>query len=99
MLVKGEIPEFPQQAVGGDLFKGLVFVLDSALANWAAFSRNLLTHVNPYTGLAWKDDPALAGLSLVNEDTIFGLWYQKDLNDMYNNQRFGAGPSSGASRT
>lgn len=90
VLVKGEIPEFPDQAVSGDLFKGLVFVLDSAMANWAAFSRNLLTHVNPYTGLAWKDDPALVGISLVNEDTIFGLWYQKDLSDIYNNRRFGA---------
>jgi hypothetical protein len=89
VLVKGEIPELPEQAVSGDTFKGLVLTLDSAWANWAAFSKNLLTHINPYTGLAWKDDPALVGISLVNEDTIFGLWYQKDLNDLYNNRRFG----------
>lgn len=40
----------------------------AAMANWKAFSRNLLTHVNPYTGLALKDEPAMIVLNLVNED-------------------------------
>src|SRR5437870_1240767 len=31
------------------------------------FARALLDHKNPYTGLRWADDPALAWLSLVNE--------------------------------
>jgi len=40
----------------------------AAMANWKAFTRTLLTHVNPYTGLALKDEPAMIVLSLVNED-------------------------------
>jgi len=34
------------------------------------FTRNLLTTVNPYTGLALKDDPALTCISILNENTI-----------------------------
>ncbi len=35
------------------------------------YLRALLTHVNPYTKLAYKDDPALAVLEVHNEDCIF----------------------------
>lgn len=34
------------------------------------FIKNLLTHVNPYTGIAYKDDPQLLTLSVVNENPI-----------------------------
>jgi hypothetical protein len=57
----------------GDLgfqFKRLVHVSDRAFNNWKEFSRALLNHKNPYTGLAWKDDPAIALISLVNEDNL-----------------------------
>jgi len=57
----------------GDLayrFKSLVQVSDAAFNNWKEFARVLLTHKNPYTGLAWKDDPAIAFISLVNEDNL-----------------------------
>lgn len=48
-------------------FKMLVPVNAEAMANWKAFSRNLLTHVNPHTGLRWADDPALGWISMINE--------------------------------
>lgn len=66
---KGEIPELPDLDLDMTSFKSLVFVLDSVMDNWKEFSRNLLTHVNPYTKLAWKDDPALITICLVNEAT------------------------------
>jgi hypothetical protein len=66
-LPKGAVPEFPNDEVE---FKPMMFVSDGVMANWREFSRNLLTHVNPYTGLRWADDPALAHVSLVNEDPI-----------------------------
>ena len=72
-LAKGEVEELPDLAPGPDQFKALPFVSESAMRSWEAFSANLLNHVNPYTGLAWKDDPAIVTISLINEDTIFAV--------------------------
>ena len=49
------------------LVKGLFLVHEPAFENWKAFARNLFTHVNPYTGLRYADDPAMPFISLVNE--------------------------------
>ncbi len=70
----GEIPEFPgkQFQLGG--YKALVCVLKSARENLKEFSRAWLTHVNPYTGLALKDDPVLFSLSLINENDVYRTW-------------------------
>ncbi|MBQ6534573.1 MAG: beta-galactosidase, partial [Opitutales bacterium] len=38
--------------------------------NWKKFTQKWLNHVNPYTGIAWKDDPALLSLEYYNELTI-----------------------------
>lgn len=73
------VSRFPQEIIAElgrparhwEEFKFLIHLLDAPRKNWEYFSRNFLGHVNPYTGLAWKDDPALATLSLVNEDAIF----------------------------
>ena len=54
--------------------KAAFFVSQKASDNFRAFAKKLLEHVNPYTGLAWKDEPALVSLSLVNENTIFGIY-------------------------
>ena len=35
------------------------------------FSKNLWSHVNPYTGLAYKDDPAIAMMEFANENDLF----------------------------
>jgi len=35
------------------------------------FARDLWTHINPYTGLAYKDDPAIALTELKNESDLF----------------------------
>ncbi len=65
-LEVGEIPEFPGQRVWQETFKPLLFVLDSVMENWKRFTANWLNHRNPYTGLTWKEDPALVSVSLVN---------------------------------
>ena len=54
--------------IGMDEFKMAVHVNDRAFENYKTFARALLGHVNPYTKLRYADDPALAWLSLVNED-------------------------------
>lgn len=35
------------------------------------YARDLLTHVNPYTGLAYADDPAMAMVLITNENDMF----------------------------
>lgn len=48
-------------------YKILVPVHEGAFQNLIHFSRQLLTHVNPYTGRRYADEPALAWLALINE--------------------------------
>jgi hypothetical protein len=63
-------------------FKVLAVNNEKAFDNWKAFTRNLLTHVNPYTGRAYKDDPGLAWLSLINEGNLGNyLSLAKDIPD------------------
>ncbi len=45
----------------------------------------VLAHKNPYTGLRYVDDPALAVLEVRNEDSIFWHW---PLNDLVQGQKF-----------
>ena len=53
-----------------DTFKILVPVVPAAFENWKAFSQALLSHVNPYTHGRYADDPAVAWLSVMNEDNL-----------------------------
>lgn len=41
------------------------------------YIKGLLTHVNRYTGKALKDEPAIAMLMLINEQTMFFDWNSK----------------------
>lgn len=54
--------------IGMDEYKMAVHVNERAYEDYKAFARALLDHVNPYTRLRYADDPALAWVSLVNED-------------------------------
>ncbi len=57
-------------------YKDLVLLHEPAFANWAAFAKAFLSHVNPYTGRAYRDEPGLAFVSLVNEGG-FNLHWDK----------------------
>lgn len=67
---KGEIPEFPDRALNMGEYKGLFWLMDSVFENWKEYCRTFLNHVNPYTGLALKDDPVLISLNIINEGNI-----------------------------
>lgn len=56
--------------LGMDEYKALVLVHEGAFSNLCSFARQWMTHVNPYTGLRWADDPTLAFLAFVNEGHI-----------------------------
>jgi len=75
--------ELPDRGAGKST-SGVVTIMQQLQdAQWQ-WESTLLEHVNPYTGLAYKDDPALAIVEVHNEDSIF--WHAP-LNDLaeYNN--------------
>lgn len=71
MIAFGLPPEAAEGLSGGEaarIFKTAIRFSEPAFEAWAAFSRALLTHRNPHTGLTWAEDPALVGICPVNED-------------------------------
>lgn len=54
-------------------YKRLCAINENAFASWEKFTRNLLTHVNPLTGLSYAQDPSLAFICLINEGTLDGF--------------------------
>ena len=71
-LAKGEVAEFPDETLNVHEFKTMIHFSPSAMKIWETFALNMMNHINPYTKLAWKDEPAIAFVSLVNEDAILG---------------------------
>ncbi|NMA45394.1 MAG: hypothetical protein GX945_02415 [Lentisphaerae bacterium] len=39
------------------------------------FHRDFMTHVNPYSGRAYKDDPGIVTLEIANENSVVNAWY------------------------
>lgn len=62
--------ELPPQGAGRDCYGMATFIEEYQDSQWR-YARLLLEHVNPYTGLAYKDDPALALVEARNEDSVF----------------------------
>ncbi len=67
--------------IDGETFKHLVPVHEGVWSNFTAFARNFLGHENPYTGRTLAKEPAMVGLSLVNEGPLdhkppawYGRW-------------------------
>ena len=63
------------------IFKALCALYEPAFQNWCAYAKNLMTHVNPYTGRAYRDEPALSLISLVNEGSLYpgiSRWITKE---------------------
>lgn len=54
--------------------KALLPVFPAAFDAWSKYVVKLMNHVNPYTGSAWKDDPALFSICPLNEDSIASVW-------------------------
>ncbi len=82
-LKKGEIRRFPDKAVSGREFKVLALIDEEVMRNLEQYSENLLTRVNPYTGLRWTEDPALATVSIINEGTLSNNLRAKYVRDIY----------------
>ena len=46
------------------------------------YVKDLLDHVNPYTGLSYRDDPAVAFVEIANENSIVASWYRSSMDDL-----------------
>ena len=46
------------------------------------YARDLLTHVNPFTGLPYTEDPAIAFVEINNENALYHSWHGGTLNDL-----------------
>jgi len=73
-LPKGEIPEYPDVLSDITAYKAMFWLLDSVWHNWRSYCENYLKHVNPYTGMSIKDDPALIAINIINEGNIKSCW-------------------------
>ena len=69
--------------------KGMTLYDPRLIALQKEYARMLLTHVNPYTGTAYRDEPAVAIVEILNEN---GVWvgfsatphYDAELTTLYN---------------
>lgn len=63
------VKPLPYYNNGIDNFEPLLISLQKRFLN------EILNHVNPYTGIAYKDDPAITMFELANENSIVNSWY------------------------
>ena len=70
---RGAIAELDRDVTQNE-YKALIPVSESARRNFEEFARSVLEHRNEYTGLRWKEDPALFSLCTVNEDNIHSFY-------------------------
>lgn len=57
------------EKMGGS--KQSMILIDELVKDQETFACNLLNHVNPYTGLAYKDEPAIISIQLGNEQHAY----------------------------
>lgn len=72
VVAKDHIYGFDEIRKGKDIadIKGYGYVNTTIQQAMKRFSEAYLTHVNPHTGLAYKDDPAIAAILITNENDI-----------------------------
>ncbi|MFN8208915.1 MAG: carbohydrate binding domain-containing protein [Bacteroidales bacterium] len=56
------------------------------------FARQTLMHVNPYTGLSYANDPAMASVELTNENSLFNGWFGWQRDYLFDGTAGGIGP-------
>ena len=55
--------------------KAIVPIHRPAEDQWFRRAMEIFDHVNPYTGVAWKDEPSVLFVTLLNEDAIASVWW------------------------
>lgn len=76
-------PEWLGLAKGATLFDPHLIELEKE------YARNLLTHVNPYTGNAYIDEPSVICVEIVNENSLVEAWFSGRLIAKHQDSRTG----------
>ncbi|MBV9470828.1 MAG: carbohydrate binding domain-containing protein, partial [Abitibacteriaceae bacterium] len=66
----------PEKAKGTDYYN------EQLIKAQQDFARLMLTHVNPYTRHAYKDEPGVCALEVSNEDSLLSMWLEGSLNNI-----------------
>ena len=61
--------------LNSNTIKAIVPIHKPAEDLWFRRAMEIFDHVNPYTGIKWKDDPAVLFVTLMNEDSIASVWW------------------------
>lgn len=69
--------------------KGLTYFDERLIELQKEYARELLTHVNPYTGRAYRDEPAVALVEFVNENSLVEAWFSDRLLGQQTNKPAG----------
>jgi len=65
---------FPHKELRPQYDKGVGNFYPPMIEKQKEYAKMLLTHVNPYTKLAYTDEPAVAMVEITNEDSIILVW-------------------------
>ncbi len=61
--------------LNSNTIKAIVPIHKPAEDQWFRRAMEIFDHVNPYTGVKWKDEPAVLFVTLLNEDSIASVWW------------------------
>ena len=75
-------PGFAKWEGASSYFKGVDNFFPPMIEQQRDFARALLTHVNPFTGLAYTADPAVAFIEINNENGLMSEWNGGSLDSM-----------------
>ncbi len=59
--------------------KGVTYFDPQLIQLQKEYARQLLTHVNPYTNLALVNDPVMALVEIINENSLYRMWRDNKL--------------------
>ena len=69
-----------EKPLNSNTIKAVVPIHKPAEDLWFRRAMEIFDHVNPYTGVKWKDEPQVLFVTLMNEDSIASVWWgAKDL--------------------
>ena len=80
------------------MYKALCIFHEGTYADFTAYVRDFMGHVNPHTGRRYADEPGMPLISVINEGALDGIWSKLNSDPLFADEwkRWtGANPKSG----